>query len=531
MMRCRRGEVYTYTTMVPPGKIKYFFTADKIAVYANSHPKAIRKVHKIIPDIEMYDEVKTYRISRFNYRIVEQSEVLNDCYMSLLKECVPRMRQFRYKSRTQYRVKEEWKVAASVFAGYIPDSQGLINKLFETDWSVIQKPKVNDEELSKVKEELKKSYWIIRDAFKYYASLASSTGSCTFGLSLNSFTEYLKQAGVYKSKTISFTDTDTLFFTTNKKEKATLLNPGNALIRYQFLEILMKLGVKYVKNKSPSESVKAFCNEIVNNSLKYGKAQEFRVEKYWNEYCDNVFRFHITLFKEVYDNFSGSLTKPGENRYMSPGEFEKIFILSNLLSSKMANREAYICFNLAMQARADEHSGDTHLKMSFVEFLEAIARAADMLSLAPPSEKIRNLYKEEIYADNSIIPITSRADDELQFSASEIDTPHMVNPENEEGADMTELEHEHQALHKKIDNMVPYLLAFCTTKAFKKKWKWPRKNPHTGLYTDVKEKGVREVKTMMVKGINKLIFSKLNFKEIVKRKRLNIDINSGASVS
>lgn len=69
---------------------------------------------------------------------------------------------------------------------------------------------------------------------------------------------------------------------------------------------------------------------------------------------------------------------------------------------------------------------------------------------------------------------------------------------------------------------MPYLLAFCTSKSFKKKWKWPRRNPHTGFYTDVRENQVKEVETIMLKGINRLIFSKLNLKEIVKKKKLNI---------
>lgn len=45
------------------------------------------------------------------------------------------------------------------------------------------------------------------------------------------------------------------------------------------------------------------------------------------------------LFKEVYANFSGSVTKPGEENYMSPGEFEKIFITSGLINSNFANRD------------------------------------------------------------------------------------------------------------------------------------------------------------------------------------------------
>lgn len=178
--------------------------------------------------------------------------------MSKIKECVPRLRQLRYRKQIQYRIKEQWKVIKSVFADYIQDNQSLMDKLFEADWSMIQKPKFEGDAEELIKGELKKAYWTIRDAFKYYSSISSSTGSMTFALTLNSFTEYLKVAGVYKGKTITFTDTDTLFFTTNKRDKPTNLNPGNALIRHQFLEILMRIGMKYLKKGPPEESVKHF---------------------------------------------------------------------------------------------------------------------------------------------------------------------------------------------------------------------------------------------------------------------------------
>lgn len=207
----------------------------------------------------MYDEVKTYSLPIFNYRVIEQSQVLNDCYMSLLEHCYPRERQLRYKKQVQFRVKELWNVQNSVFADYQSDTQELMNKLFECDWAMTQKPKIDKaEDLEKIKAILKKNYWTIRDAFKYYASISSSTGSCTFALTLNSYTDYLKQAGIYKNKTISFTDTDTLFFTLNKREKPSILNPGNAIIRYQFLEIVLRLSLKFTKLKDLSEGVKTF---------------------------------------------------------------------------------------------------------------------------------------------------------------------------------------------------------------------------------------------------------------------------------
>lgn len=269
LMRSRRGEVYTYTTMCPPGKIKYFFTIDKNAVVARDHLHTGKKMAKLIENIDMYDEIKSYSLPVFNYRIIEQKNVLNDCYMAIPKECFPRCRQLRYRKQVQYRIKDIWDKKLSVFAEYQPDTQELMNKLFETDWSMIIKPKFNNQtDLDNVKAELKKHYWTIRDSFKYYASISSSTGSVTFALTLNSYTDYLKQAGVYKQKTVGFTDTDTMFFTINKREKPSNLNPGNAIIRYQFLEIMLRIGLKYSKLKDPGEAITDYCTNVVAKSLK-----------------------------------------------------------------------------------------------------------------------------------------------------------------------------------------------------------------------------------------------------------------------
>lgn len=82
--------VYTYTTMCPPGEVFYFFTIDKIATYAKDHSKVNLSYSKIITHVEQYDEIKSYKIHKFNLRIVSQEKVLDENYNSLLTTCVPR---------------------------------------------------------------------------------------------------------------------------------------------------------------------------------------------------------------------------------------------------------------------------------------------------------------------------------------------------------------------------------------------------------------------------------------------------------
>lgn len=40
-------------------------------------------------------------------------------------------------------------------------------------------------------------------------------------------------------------------------------------------------------------------------------------------------------------------------------------------------------------------------------------------------------------------------------------------------------------LHKKIENVFAILLKNCFTENFQERWKWPKRDPDTGLYVDV----------------------------------------------
>jgi hypothetical protein len=40
-------------------------------------------------------------------------------------------------------------------------------------------------------------------------------------------------------------------------------------------------------------------------------------------------------------------------------------------------------------------------------------------------------------------------------------------------------------LHKKIENVLPILLKNCFPESFQERWKWPKRDPDTGLYQDL----------------------------------------------
>jgi hypothetical protein len=57
---------------------------------------------------------------------------------------------------------------------------------------------------------------------------------------------------------------------------------------------------------------------------------------------------------------------------------------AHIVNERFAAREIDVCFNLAMMTQVDELYKDRHFEMSFVEFLEALARVAYMARVPEP---------------------------------------------------------------------------------------------------------------------------------------------------
>jgi hypothetical protein len=100
----------------------------------------------------------------------------------------------------------------------------------------------------------------------------------------------------------------------------------------------------------------------------------------------------------------------------------------------------------------NELESDKHLHGSYLEFLEAFARACDEASIG--------LYPEFYVGEDgkSHLP---ELDDELKPTISE----RRMLP-----------------LHLKLENSIPYLLHNCTSKTYRDNFVHPRKHPRYGLY-------------------------------------------------
>jgi hypothetical protein len=212
---------------------------------------------------------------------------------------------------------------------------------------------------------------------------------------------------------------------------------------------------------APILAVEKFMNEDFLPNCGMNSCQKFRDQRFWNEQCDNVLKANLFLFYEVYNIYAAS---GGDGKRVEEDSYQIgiIFIIfreitddefllfvndCGIMSDSKENgifteRDAYHCFYSSMMTQIDEISSLRHMQMRFLEFLEAIARVAEIISFAP----------------NNAVWVVS-----LLFLK-----------------DFSKKKSEKQLLAHKIENFLPVLLRQ-TDKSFQAKYTAPKRDAQTGL--------------------------------------------------
>ena len=132
----------------------------------------------------------------------------------------------------------------------------------------------------------------------------------------------------------------------------------------------------------------------------------------------------------VYENYGGTDLIPGQKLVMNVSEFENFAYSLPLVNDIFVQRDAAICFNLAMMTQINEIDSDRHLNSTFIEFLEAFCRCAEKASFPPPRP------------------------------------PPTPGSEEQEIPEMPIEQRKKQPMHVKIENTLPYLIKNCAKRQF-----------------------------------------------------------------
>lgn len=310
---------------------------------------------------------------------------------------------------------------------------------FEFDWSNVKQLKYKKSTEEEVKAAMKQGYLMIKEFYKVQSGYGRI--GIIFSVALNQFTEFIKEhINLIDGQHLNMSDADRFFITVNAGKKGALI-PANALIRFQFVEILLRMALrKYLESGEALNEAQA-VEMLIDYNIRpayynFQTAHEYRKEVIWREPVDNILKAHLPVFKHLYDLFGGTELLPGQKMFMSVSEFENFILAVPLVNDIFMQRDASVCFSLAMMTQVNDIDYERHIQGQFIEFLEAFCRAADRAAFQPVD-------------DDGIMSVEER---------------------------------KRQPLHIKIENVLPMVIRLATSGKKPLHFKLPLKDPDVGLY-------------------------------------------------
>ncbi|CAK78575.1 unnamed protein product (macronuclear) [Paramecium tetraurelia] len=277
-----------------------------------------------------------------------------------------------------------WSFSVSIwFKDFQFENEEFLRKCFENDWSYskISNLVTNQDELNEVKNLIWKDYKMIKETYKWYSS--KSPSGEVWSISNNVISDFAFETGLF-DKTFKLSDLDLKFIATcaaSFETERNHRNPERALCRYQFMEFLVRVSmVKYLEHKlanNIAESVQLLLDQCRPIMQKFD-AQKWRDERYFNKQCDYCLKHYKPKLYSVYYKYCVKKVKSGQKKYMNLENLRKIWVKTTKLDD---NHEQNSTFNLSIASQIDELESDRIFQMNFVEFMEAIARMADKVSL------------------------------------------------------------------------------------------------------------------------------------------------------
>ena len=308
---------------------------------------------------------------------------------------VMHLNKFRSKVKPRIAVNEveqdleepDWEMNNSFFSKYKIDNDSLMAQCFDFDWkcSSIERLVKNDEEREEIMKYLRPRYGTFREAYKHLACLAPSAEIPSLGANLLS--ELLLRCGDFVDyKYIKLSDVDLAFIATNASGSKKfpfrtdeVINPERQLIRYQFLEVLLRLALeRFVKKQriKPVEAIKLLYEKYICGILTHYQSHTWRIDRFWNRECENVILQNMEILKDIFNQWAEAQF-PGDPKVLRLARLIELVTLTDVCDDSFGAREIGPLHNLSMMTHVDEIHSTKHMDMKFYEFVECIARVAD----------------------------------------------------------------------------------------------------------------------------------------------------------
>ena len=207
---------------------------------------------------------------------------------------------------------------------------------------------------------------------------------------------------------IKRSDCDTIFIVCNfqpdKKSAEAQVNVENAMMRYEFLEALVRSALaKYGKGQvtdDVAEAVKMLMEKNLIPNLPAGGAlvtNEFRTHRLYNEDVDIVFKRHQVLLKALWSRYRLKPIGGGlRTKVVRMEGWLQLMNDAHLVDGQFTLQDSTLSYLWSRMQTVDEIKDyQKMISLTFIDFLEAIGRVADMKSF-PTSQDLEHAGYNDI---------------------------------------------------------------------------------------------------------------------------------------
>ncbi|KAK3275778.1 hypothetical protein CYMTET_16108 [Cymbomonas tetramitiformis] len=330
-----------------------------------------------------------------------------------------------------------WKIEHSVFRPRAREAEcrsfwnkaKFLGKMFQVDWArnmkkeklriSIQKEykqgyggtKALDEmkAVQDLKEVVEKYYRSIVRLFDYYSVLGSGD---PFHVQLNAYSSFLEECNIgdQESESCKRSDLDTLFilanYTADKTSKLAKCNDEHAFMRFEMLEVIIRISMaKYGKGESPLNPGQCFTKIMEEDILPRLPASattdrdDYRNDRLYCEPVAEIIKRDLKLLQALYSRYRLPPRSGGVRpKWMRMDGWDAIVQRASLLDDKFTLQESRLIFVMSRMHVSDESEDyGKYQSISFIDFLEAISRTADLRWFPTTDELAEAGYKEGMW--------------------------------------------------------------------------------------------------------------------------------------
>ena len=315
--------------------------------------------------------------------------------------------------------KQDWRLENSVFgararqcdAGTFWDDNEVLLKAFEADWRRTKAKRIvsDPEDFIATHKEMLQLYPAVLASFSKYCSLSLHD---PFSLGTNAYRQMLIDWDIPEEDNpdCNVGGLDLCFVETNVevgKAAKGVDNPDKALTRFEWLEIMVRIAkAKFVKSKKCATVAEAVQRLFVEHALpalrkdgllatgsdgRAGGARgdhyelhhgllrdAWRNDRLYKESVHLAFKAHLKPLRKMFKHYCNIFEK--NNSAMGCNEFVQLLNDKRLVDAVLPKRSAVIAFILGKMVYIDPllRHKCSPFKLTFVDFLESLARVADL---------------------------------------------------------------------------------------------------------------------------------------------------------